>query len=104
VFMPDAFEGGGVNFPPLFLEGEGGIPVEKGFLKKAPTVQHDYTDVNAAQKIAQMPDVEPMGLIYRDSSIPTYQDIRESRVANLDRPELISKLNQEFAKYSVKPK
>jgi len=104
VFMPDAFEGGGVNFPALFLEGEGGIPADKGFLKKAPTVQHDYTDINAAQKIAQMPDVEPMGLIYRDSSLPTYQEIRESRVAKLDHPELIDKLSQEFAKYSVNPK
>ncbi len=104
VFMPDAFDGGGVNFPALFLEGDGGIPAEKGFLKKAPTIQHDYTDVNAAQKIAQMPDVEPMGLIYRDSSIPTYQEIRENRVAKLDQKELVNKLNQEFAKYSVKPK
>ncbi|MCP4273589.1 MAG: 2-oxoglutarate oxidoreductase, partial [Gammaproteobacteria bacterium] len=74
VFMPDAFEGGGVNFPAVFLESEGGIKAEKGFLKKAPTIQHDYTDIHAAQKIAETSDLEPLGLIYRDSSIPTYQD------------------------------
>ncbi len=102
VFMPDAFEGGGVNFPAVFLESEGGIKAEKGFLKKAPTIQHDYNDINAAQKIAEMPDLEPLGLIYRDGSIPTYQEIREERVAKLERPELVDKLNQEFAKYSVK--
>ncbi len=102
VFMPDAFEGGGVNFPAVFLESEGGIKAEKGFLKKAPTIQHDYNDIHAAQKIVETSDLEPLGLIYRDSSIPTYQDIREQRVAKLDRPELVNKLNQEFAKYSVK--
>jgi len=103
VFMPDAFEGGGADFPAVFLEAEGGIKVEKGFLKKAPTIQHDYTDIHAAQEIAEMPDVAAMGLIYRDNSIPTYQDIRDQRVTKLERPELVSKLNQEFAKYSVKP-
>ncbi|MCP4412973.1 MAG: 2-oxoglutarate oxidoreductase [Gammaproteobacteria bacterium] len=102
VFMPDAFEGGGVNFPAVFLESEGGIKAEKGFLKKAPTIQHDYNDIHAAQKIVETSDLEPLGLIYRDSSIPTYQDIREQRVSKLERPELINKLNQEFAKYSVK--
>jgi len=92
----------GVNFPAVFLESEGGIKAEKGFLKKAPTIQHDYNDIHAAQKIAETSDLEPLGLIYRDSSIPTYQDIREQRVAKLERPELVNKLNQEFAKYSVK--
>lgn len=103
VFMPDAFAKGGTEFPALFLEAEGGIPADKGFLKKAPTVQHDYTDINAAQKIAQMSEVEPLGLIYRQADMPTYQEVRESRIANLDRPELVSKLNEELAKYSVKP-
>lgn len=104
VFMPDAFDKGGVNFPALFLEGEGGIPVDKGFLKKAPTIQHDYTDINAAQRIAQTEDAEPIGLIYREDNLPTYQEIRENRVAQLDRSELVSSLNEEIAKYSVAAK
>jgi len=105
VFMPDAFEAGGANFPALFLDGgEDGIPVEKGFLKKAPTVKHDFTDVNAAQKIAQTPDMEPMGLIYKNTETPTYQEIRQSRIAQLSRSELVNKLNAELTKYSVQPK
>ncbi|MCP3673209.1 MAG: 2-oxoglutarate oxidoreductase [Gammaproteobacteria bacterium] len=105
VFMPDAFDAGGVNFPALFLDGgDEGIPVEKGFLKKSPTVKHDFTDVNAAQKIAQTEDMEPIGLIYKNTDTPTYQDIRESRIAHLSRSELVSKLNEEINKYSVQPK
>jgi len=79
VFMPDAFGDGGLHFPMAFLEDEWGIPVSS-FLRKRGEVQaHDPRDLIAAQEIAAQLYPAPMGLLYQNTDLPTYEEIRFSR-------------------------
>lgn len=103
VFMPNAFQGGSPDFPGKFLESAEGIPVDKGILKDAPVIKHDPRNINAAQAIAANAHMErePLGLIYYNPDVPTYNDVRYSRVANVDRKEKAKLLTNYFDRYAV---
>ncbi|OGP12551.1 MAG: hypothetical protein A3I75_06210 [Deltaproteobacteria bacterium RIFCSPLOWO2_02_FULL_50_16] len=101
-YLSSSFEATGPDFPAVFLEGEGGIAVDKGMLQKASVIQHDHHNLLEAQKVALTETPSPMGLIYYDPNVPTYGDIRRRRIKTLDRPGLIAGLNAELDKYTVK--
>ena len=101
VFTPDAFSGGGAQFSATFLEHPNGIPINKGVMKKAAVLPHDHHDLNQARNVAMHEDPAPLGLIYWDPEVPTYQDVRFSKVKPLDNAGLIAKLNAEIDKYAV---
>ena len=101
VYMPKAFGDGGSNFDGVFLEHKDGIPVNKGILRNAPTIQHDFHDIHSAQKLALNDHPAPLGLLYQNTDLPTYQEIRYKPVKKLDTAGLVNKLNAEFDKYSM---
>ncbi|HSQ41242.1 MAG TPA: thiamine pyrophosphate-dependent enzyme [Fibrobacteraceae bacterium] len=103
VYMPGAFSSANADFPAMFLESPEGIPVDKGILREAPTVVHSPRDINAAQAIAarSLMDREPLGLIYYNPDVPTYTDVRYSRMAKVDRVAKAKLLDQYLDHYSV---
>ncbi|RMD85724.1 MAG: 2-oxoglutarate oxidoreductase [Candidatus Dadabacteria bacterium] len=102
VFMGDAYGAGGRNFPVKFLEHKEGIPVKKGFMKDAPVINHDFRDLAAAQKVALDTEMAPIGLIYEDESVPTYQEVRKREVEQISNAELIEGLNGLLDSYSIR--
>lgn len=103
VFMPQGFGDGGKDFPVTFLESEDeeGIPVHKGFMKKAPTVKHDHRSLKEAQQRALETSSAALGLIYSNPDLPTYEEIRLSGVKTLDRKTLVADLNTQLEKHAV---
>lgn len=100
-YLSSSYETAGPDFPAVFLEGENGIAVEKGILRNAPVIKHDYRNINDAQKIALQEVPAPLGLIYHDPNVPTYEGIRSSKIKKLDRKGLIAGLNKELDNYAV---
>jgi 2-oxoglutarate ferredoxin oxidoreductase subunit beta len=105
VFMPDAFGDGGLHFPMAFLEDEWGIPVSS-FLRKRGEVQaHDPRDLIAAQEIAAQLYPAPMGLLYQNTELPTYEEIRFSRRQKPTTAAFRQRLEGVLDQYAVgKPK
>ncbi|NLB64562.1 MAG: 2-oxoglutarate oxidoreductase [Fibrobacter sp.] len=103
VFMPDAFSGASAEFPAQFLEHCSGITPDKGILRNAPTVAHDPSDINAAQKIAANAhkDLEPLGLLYLNTEVPTYNEVRYSHVQQSDKFAKAELLNQYLDSYAI---
>lgn len=101
VFMPNAFGDGGRNFPAMFLESEDGVPVHKGFMKDAPVQTHDPYDLSAAQQLAMETVPAPMGLIYCNKDLPSYQETRYQQVSAIDSDALIERLNEKIGEYVV---
>lgn len=103
VFMPNNFEGGSPDFPAKFLQNPEGILVDKGILRDAPVVDHDPRNIHAAQAVAAAAhsDREPLGLIYYNPDIATYNDVRYGYVAPVDRKQKAQLLNRYLDRYSV---
>jgi hypothetical protein len=64
-------------------------------------VDHDMRDIDAARKIAGNIDRDPMGLIYYNPDIPTYNDVRQSKVITKPMSEKVQDLNAELKKFLV---
>ena len=101
VFMPNAFGADGSIFPAIFPENPEGVPVNKGVLRTAPTEAHDHGDLHAAQRMAMREDGAPMGLLYWNPELPSYEEVRRSRTKEKDPAALISAINAQLDKYSV---
>jgi 2-oxoglutarate ferredoxin oxidoreductase subunit beta len=101
VFVPLGFGDAGKNFPVAFLENEDGIPVKKGFMKQAPTIQHDHTNLVKAQEIALDPIRSPIGLLFKDEEIPTYQEVRAGLKEECDKEDLMNRLNAILDQHTV---
>lgn len=101
IYIPDGFGGGGAGFSGIFLENENGIPVTKGVLRKAPVEQHDHSDIHAAQRVALYENPAPLGMIFYNPDLPTYQEIRQARIKEVEGEALVTKINAELDKYAV---
>lgn len=101
VFMPKAFGEGGLNYPVVFLENEEGIPVHPGLLKRGPSQPHNHRDLNEAQRVAATVDPAPMGLLYRNKDLPTYEDTRARRCKRPDHDTFIKRLDDVLDRYAV---
>lgn len=102
IFMPNFFTLGGEQSSMMFLENsDEGVVVSKGIHKKAPVVEHDHRDIHAAQRLVMQTDPAPLGLIYWNPDIPTYGDIRSSRIDKMGDKELVEKLTRHLDKFAV---
>lgn len=101
VFMPQAFGEGGANFPITFLENEKGIPIHPGLLKRGSAQPHDHFDLNEAQRVAAKTDPAPMGLVYHNPDLPTYEEIRANRCKHPNHEQYLQRLNQTLDRYAV---
>ena len=101
VFMPSAFGEGGMHFPVVFLEGEDGIPVHPSLLSRGPIQAHNHRDINEAQRVAVTVDPAPMGLLYNDPTLPSYEEVRWSRTERVDHPTFIERLESLMDRYTV---
>jgi 2-oxoglutarate/2-oxoacid ferredoxin oxidoreductase subunit beta len=65
-------------------------------------LEHDPINIDRAREIASQPDNIPVGILYRNPSVPCYEDLRRSD--RLVTPEWTrSGLNAELDKYTVWP-
>ena len=62
--------------------------------------QHNHEDIDEAQKIARS-TTPPMGLIFRNQNIPTYGDVRYSKVMMRTPQEKVDAMNAELDKYTI---
>jgi len=101
VFMPQAFGEGGLNYPVIFLEHEAGVPVTPGLLKRGPAKAHNHLDLNEAQRVAATVDPAPMGLLYRNPDLPTYEEIRAERCQRPDHQTFLKRLDRVLDRHAV---
>jgi 2-oxoglutarate/2-oxoacid ferredoxin oxidoreductase subunit beta len=65
-------------------------------------LEHDPSNLNRARELASQTDQIPVGILFRDPSVPCYEDLRQS--GKLRTPGLIrSGLEAEFDKFTVWP-
>jgi len=65
-------------------------------------VEHDPINIDRAREIASQHDVIPVGILYRNTQVPCYEDLRRSD--KLVTPAFVrSGLNAELDKYTVWP-
>ena len=100
VYMPDLFGVSG-QMGMCFLESAEGIPVDRTLIRGAMVVPHDHRDLSAAQKVALMEDPEPLGLIYRTTELPSYEDERYAHTEPTDNAALVAKLDKLLDRYAV---
>ena len=63
---------------------------------------HDPSDLDAARRMAASTEPIPVGILYRDSSVPCYEDLRRSE--QLRTPEYIREgFEAELDKFTVWP-
>jgi 2-oxoglutarate ferredoxin oxidoreductase subunit beta len=101
VFMPTAFGEGGLNFPVVFLEHEDGIPVHPLLRKRGEAQAHNHRDINEAQRVAVTVDPAPMGLLYQNPDVPTYEEVRWQRKERPGRETFLERLDAEIDRYTV---
>jgi 2-oxoglutarate/2-oxoacid ferredoxin oxidoreductase subunit beta len=65
-------------------------------------LEHDPMNIDRAREIAGQHDVIPVGILYRNPSVPCYETLRRS--TRLVTPEFVrTGLNEELDKYTVWP-
>jgi len=87
----------------LLLTHKDGIKISPSLSKVYKNQElHDPANINRAREIASVMDPIPVGVLYRNSAVPCYDDIRRS-----DRPytpDVIgTALNEEFDKFTIWP-
>jgi len=87
----------------LMLNHKDGMQLSEGLGKVYKNqAQHDPADLDRAREIASKPDLIPVGILYRNPSVPCYEDLITSGV--LCTPEYLRKgLEAEFDKFTVWP-
>jgi 2-oxoglutarate ferredoxin oxidoreductase subunit beta len=100
VFMPHAFGEGGRDFKVAFLEHDEGIPIRPNLLKRGPAQAHNPLDLNEAQRVAAITEPAPMGLLYRNPDLPTYEEIHGNR-NRPDHETFLQRLDQMLDRHTV---
>jgi len=87
----------------LMLHHEQGMQLSTGLAKVYKNqAQHDPSNLDRAREIASNTDLIPVGILYRNPSVPCYEDLIGSGV--LRTPEYLRKgLEAEFDKFTVWP-
>ncbi len=65
-------------------------------------LQHDPSDINRAREIASSRDIIPVGILYRDETVPCYEDLRISRTLHTAE-QTRTGLDAELDKYTIWP-
>jgi len=100
VYMPDQF-GVGSDLSWSFLEDENGIAVDPALTRRAVVKQHNPRDLKAAQQVALRESPSPMGLLYWNPDLPTYEEVRHSHAPALEQDEFLRRLDDLMDKYTV---
>lgn len=104
-FVPDLFTSL-LNDPKnvLFLKHENGVAPSEAISKLYTTQEeHDPSNLDRAREIADMDDRVPVGILYRDNSIPRYEDLRRpGRLPSWEQTETV--LNRAFDTVSIDPR
>ena len=87
----------------LLLAHEDGIRISPSLAKIYPNQEaHDPSNRNRAREIASISDPMPVGVLYRNPDMPTYEDLRKpDRVYTPDIIKTV--LNKEFDKFTIWP-
>lgn len=101
VFMPKSYGDGGQHFPVVFLEDENGIPVDPSLLRLGPAQPHNSRDINEAQRVALTVDPAPMGLVYHNPDVPSYEEVRWNRRDQPDHQTFVQRLGAVMDRYTV---
>lgn len=103
-FMPDLFENL-LQDPSkmLLLRHENGMKVDDGIAKIYKShLEHDPSDLHRAREIAEMTDKAPVGILYRNESVPRYNELTKPSKART--PEQIEKtLEEVFDRFGILP-
>ena len=102
-WLPGAFEPW-IQSPDktLLLHHADGIQPSVGLAKVYRNQEeHDPSDINRAREIASIRDPIPVGILYRNESVPCYEDLR--RVEQSSNATIRRGLEREFDKYTVWP-
>jgi 2-oxoglutarate ferredoxin oxidoreductase subunit beta len=102
IFSPDAFMDG--NKPKAnvnLLNHVDGISISPSIKKMGEVVEHDMRDIDAARKIVGNTGRDPMGLIYYNPDVPTYNEVRQSKIISKPMSEKVKDLNNEIKKFLV---
>ena len=98
VFMPE------MTFGALairYLEHVDGIPLEAATVRGAPVEAHDPRNLSAAREVAAIEDPAPMGLLYWDPEVPTYNEVRHSKRRDVSPAELVTALEKRLDRFAV---
>jgi 2-oxoglutarate ferredoxin oxidoreductase subunit beta len=87
----------------MLLTHEKGMKVSEALSKVYKTqVEHDPADLNRAREIAELDDVVPVGILYRNESIPRYNELRmPQRMPTAEQRQKM--LEGAFDKYGIFP-
>ena len=87
----------------LLLHGEGGLKISPTLAKVySNQQQHDVSNLHRACEIASVLDPIPVGILYRNSEVPRYEDLLNAGQPR--SPNFIKKgLEAEFDKFTVWP-
>jgi 2-oxoglutarate ferredoxin oxidoreductase subunit beta len=103
-YLPDLFEPW-VQDPDkmLVLAHEDGVQISPSLSKVYRNQEaHDPSDLDRARELASITDRLPLGVLYRNSNIPCYEDVESPE--GLYTPQAIqSVLEEEFDKFTIWP-
>ena len=87
----------------MVLDSEDGVKLSEATAKVYKTREtHDTADLNLARAVAAREDKVPVGIIYRNESVPCYDDLRKP--ARLHSPEQArSVLDRAFDRFGIFP-
>lgn len=87
----------------LLLHHENGLDISPSLAKVYTKMEeHDPANMNRAREIASTDDPIPVGILYRDESVPCYEDVRhDSRLRTTEMVQL--GLEAELDKFTVWP-
>jgi hypothetical protein len=62
-------------------------------------VEHDPSDLQSANRLAEFGEKIRLGLFYQNESLPVYEEVRSEHLQSADRK--IELLNEELDRYAV---
>ncbi|MDP7624144.1 MAG: thiamine pyrophosphate-dependent enzyme [Rhodospirillales bacterium] len=101
-FLPDMFDPWVQNPDQmLLLEHEDGLQISPALAKVYTNQEaHDPADINRAREIASFTDIIPVGVLYQNSNIPRYDDIRRPRGVYTNE-KIRAGIEEELDKYTI---
>jgi 2-oxoglutarate ferredoxin oxidoreductase subunit beta len=87
----------------LMLTHEDGVQVSPALQKiYRNRIEHDPANIHRAREIASSEDPIPVGILYRNPSVPCYEDLRRSGMLRTT-DTIRTSLEAEFDKFTVWP-
>ena len=99
--MPKAFGEGGRISRSCFSRTTRAFRSTRVLRKRGAAQPHDHRDINEAQRVAVTVDPAPMGLIYQNPDVPTYEEIRWETQERLDHKTFVERLDAAMDRYAV---